>query len=104
MPRVTLQEMLDEIRFDWLPANWDAFDIGAFSHTKTLWDYRAGLAPLRAAWISGAYIGHPKECDVLSSFSRGHRGDQPFQWHMRRWAQGDEDSGRLDRAWDGPDD
>lgn len=40
MPRVLLEEMVREKRWEELPANWNAFDIGAFSRTKTLWDYQ----------------------------------------------------------------
>jgi len=40
MSRVYLQEMLDDIRFDSLPVNWNAFDIESFSRTKKLWDYQ----------------------------------------------------------------
>lgn len=40
MSRIYLQEMVDDIRFDGLPVNWNAFDIRSFSHTKALWDYQ----------------------------------------------------------------
>lgn len=38
--RIYLQDMVDDISFDGLPVNWNAFDIGAFSQSKTLWDYQ----------------------------------------------------------------
>ena len=52
MPRVYLQEMVDDIRFDGLPVNWNAFDIGAFSRTKSLWDYQhtAVENAIKALW------------------------------------------------------
>jgi hypothetical protein len=31
---------VDDIRFDGLPANWNVFDIGAFSRAERLWDYQ----------------------------------------------------------------
>ena len=40
MSRVDLQEMVGDIRFDGLPVNWNAFDIGSFSRSKGLWDYQ----------------------------------------------------------------
>ncbi len=40
MPRVLLQEMLEYVRPENLPANWRAFDLAAFSRDKTLWDYQ----------------------------------------------------------------
>ena len=52
MPRVYLQDMVDDIRFDDLPVNWSAFDIAAFSRTKTLWDYqqKAVECAIKALW------------------------------------------------------
>lgn len=52
MSRVYLQDMVEDIRFDGLPANWNAFDIGAFSHTKTLWDYQCKAVEnaIKALW------------------------------------------------------
>ena len=52
MSRVYLQEMVDDIRFDGLPVNWNAFDIGSFSRTKTLWDYqrKAVENAIKALW------------------------------------------------------
>jgi len=52
MSRIYLQEMIDDIRFDGLPVNWNAFDIGAFSRTKTLWDYqrKAVENAIKALW------------------------------------------------------
>ena len=52
MPRVYLEEMVDDIRFDGLPVNWNAFDIGAFSRAKTLWNYqrKAVENAIKALW------------------------------------------------------
>ncbi len=52
MARVYLQEMIDDIRFDSLPVNWNAFDITAFSRTKSLWDYqrKAVENAIKALW------------------------------------------------------
>ncbi len=52
MSRVYLQEMLDDIRFDGLPINWNAFDIGSFSRTKQLWDYQRKAVEnvIKALW------------------------------------------------------
>lgn len=50
--RIYLQEMVEDIPFDRLPVNWNAFDLGAFSHTKTLWDYqrKAVENAIKALW------------------------------------------------------
>jgi len=44
--------MVDDIRFDGLPVNWNAFDVGAFSRTKRLWDYqqKAVENAIKALW------------------------------------------------------
>ena len=40
MARVSLQDMIEDIRFDDLPANWTHFDLITFSRDKELWDYQ----------------------------------------------------------------
>jgi superfamily II DNA or RNA helicase len=40
MPRVLLQEMLEYVRLENLPAYWCAFDLEKFARDKTLWDYQ----------------------------------------------------------------
>jgi len=52
MSRVYLQEMVDDIRFDGLPPNWQAFDLETFSRTKRLWDYqrKALENAIKALW------------------------------------------------------
>ena len=52
MSSVYLQKMVDDIAFDGLPVNWNAFDIGAFSRTKSLWDYQRKAVEngIKALW------------------------------------------------------
>jgi len=52
MSRIYLQDMVEDIQFDDLPANWSAFDIRTFSHAKTLWDYqqKAVENAIKALW------------------------------------------------------
>lgn len=52
MPRVLLQEMLEYVRPENLPANWCAFDLAAFSRDKTLWDYQqnAVASAVKVLW------------------------------------------------------
>jgi type III restriction enzyme len=52
MSRIYLQNMVDDVLFDGLPVNWSAFDIGAFSNTKTLWEYqqKATQNVIKALW------------------------------------------------------
>lgn len=40
MARVSLQDMIEDIRFDDLPANWTHFDLITFSRDKEFWDYQ----------------------------------------------------------------
>lgn len=52
MTRTILQDIVDDISFDSLPANWSAFDIESFSRTKALWDYqrRAVEGAVKVLW------------------------------------------------------
>ncbi len=40
MPRIFLQDMLEDLRFEDLPLNWNSFDLEIFSKSKRLWDYQ----------------------------------------------------------------
>ncbi len=63
MARIFLEEMLEDLRFDSLPVNWNAFDVGTFSRTKTLWDYqrRAVENAIKALWKYYNVDGLPKK-------------------------------------------
>jgi type III restriction enzyme len=52
MPRVSLQDLVEDIPFDILPVNWTAFDLSSFSQQKQLWDYQQDALKntLRALW------------------------------------------------------
>jgi superfamily II DNA or RNA helicase len=81
MPRVYLQEMLDDIRFDGLPVNWNAFDIGAFSRTKSLWDYqrKAVENSIKALWKYYEDWGDYQAND--SADANRERKHKFFQWY-----------------------
>ncbi len=40
MPRIFLQEIIEDLRFEDLPVNWTSFDFESFSKSKKLWDYQ----------------------------------------------------------------
>jgi superfamily II DNA or RNA helicase/DNA-binding transcriptional MerR regulator len=40
MARVILQDIIDDLEYDNLPANWNTFDLRSFSKSKKLWDYQ----------------------------------------------------------------
>lgn len=40
MSRLSLQDIIEDLPFDSLPANWTAFNLSSFSRQKQLWDYQ----------------------------------------------------------------
>ncbi|MDI6839868.1 MAG: DEAD/DEAH box helicase family protein [bacterium] len=40
MVRIFLQDIIEDLRFEDLPANWNSFDLESFSKNKKLWDYQ----------------------------------------------------------------
>ncbi|MBI4681172.1 MAG: DEAD/DEAH box helicase family protein [Nitrospirae bacterium] len=52
MSRLSLQEIIEDIPFDNLPANWNTFDLQSFSKSKILWDYqqRAVTNAIKTLW------------------------------------------------------
>jgi len=82
MPRVYLQDMVDEATpFEALPPNWNTFDIGSFSRTKTLWDYqrKAVENAIKALWkyyedFQDYQANENTEAD-------GERKKKFFQWY-----------------------
>lgn len=40
MARIFLQDMVEDLKFEELPPNWNTFDLENFSKTKKLWDYQ----------------------------------------------------------------
>lgn len=40
MVRIFLQDIIEDLRFEDLPANWNSFDLKSFSKRKRLWDYQ----------------------------------------------------------------
>ena len=37
---VFLRDLIEDLRFEDLPANWNSFDLESFSKSKKLWDYQ----------------------------------------------------------------
>jgi len=81
MPRVYLQEMVDDIRFDGLPVNWNAFDIGAFSRTKSLWDYQRKAVEngIKALWKFYEDFGDYRANE--NAAATRDRKQKFFQWY-----------------------
>jgi len=81
MARIYLQEMMEDIRFDGLLVNWNAFDIGAFSRTKTLWDYqrKAVENAIKALWKYYEDF-HDYQTGENAAANRG-RKQKFFKWY-----------------------
>src|SRR3990170_4776271 len=81
MPNISLQDMVDDILFDGLPVNWNAFDIGAFSRTKTLWDYqrKAVENAIKALWKYYEDFGDYQANE--SADANRERKQKFFQWY-----------------------
>ena len=82
MPRVYLQEMVVDIPFDGLPVNWNAFDTGAFSRTKTLWDYqrKAVENAIKALWKYYEYFGDYQANETAEA--NRERKQKFFKWYQ----------------------
>lgn len=52
MVRVLLQKIIEDLRFEDLPSNWNSFDLENFSKSKKLWDYQqeAVKDAIRVLW------------------------------------------------------
>src|SRR5436190_24305829 len=81
MSRIYLQDMVDDIMFDGLPVNWNAFDIASFSDTKILWDYQGEAVEnaIKALWKYYEFFG-----DYHANDNRGVNTDRKkryFRWY-----------------------
>lgn len=81
MARVYLQEMVDDIQFDWLPVNWNAFDLGSFSRTKALWDYQRKAVEngIKALWKYYEVFGDYQANEIADA--NRERKQKYFQWY-----------------------
>jgi superfamily II DNA or RNA helicase len=82
MSRVYLQEMVDDIRFDGLPVNWNAFDIGSFSRSKALWDYqrKAVENAIKALWKYYEDFGDYQTNEIAEANRK--RKQKFFKWYQ----------------------
>lgn len=82
MPKVVLQDMLEDIPIEALPVNWNAFDIAAFSRTKGLWDYQRKAVEniIKALWKYYAdFVDfQPQE----SAEANLQRKQKLFRWYL----------------------
>jgi len=82
MSRVYLQEMVDDIRFDGLPVNWNAFDIGSFSRSKALWDYQRNAVEnaVKALWKYYEDFGDYQANEIVEA--NRQRKQRFFKWYQ----------------------
>lgn len=82
MSSVYLQEMVDDIRFDGLPVNWNAFDLRSFSRSKTLWDYqrKAVENAIKVLWKYYEDIGDYQAKETPEATSE--RKKNFFKWYQ----------------------
>lgn len=81
MPRIYLQNMVEDLRFEDLPANWTSFDLKAFSQNKQLWEYqqkavRNAILLLWKYYEDFADYQHGEKLEV-----NGKRKQKLFQWY-----------------------
>lgn len=97
MPRVLLQEMLEYVRPENLPANWSTFDWESFSRDKVLWDYQQNAVAnaVKALWRyyedGGDY--HPHEKPEIN----GQRKQKFHDWYRTNGLTDDLDIELSDR-------
>lgn len=84
MPKLYLQNIIDDISFDRLPVKWQGFDFGRFSKDKTLFDFqRQGLQnALKGLWL---YFKDKKE-DKQSLFNHYQANDftENFDYDLKK--------------------
>jgi superfamily II DNA or RNA helicase len=85
--------MVDDIPLDGLPVHWNAFDIGAFSRTKTLWDYQCKAVEnaIKALW---------KYYEDFRDYQAGENAEAKHERKVKffKWYE----DNRLDEALDIP--
>ena len=81
MPRIFLQDILEDIRFEDLPPNWNSFDLESFSKTKRLWDYqqKAVKNAIKVLWKYYEDFADYQEEESLDI--NGERKQKFFKWY-----------------------
>jgi type III restriction enzyme len=89
MSTVYLHEMVNDIRFDGLPVNWNAFDIGKFSRTKVLWDYQRNAVENAIKVLWKYYENFQDYRTGENADANRERKQKFFRWY---WSNGLEES------------
>lgn len=82
MAKVYLENMIGDIKFEDLPANWTSFDLSKFSKDKELWDYQqqAVINAIKALW---KYYEDFREYQIRESLEVNQERKQ----ELLRWYQ-----------------
>lgn len=81
MVRVLLQDIIEDLGFEDLPANWNSFDLESFSNSKKLWDYQQKAAE-NAIKVLYRYFGDFRDYQVDEGLERSQeRKKRFFQWY-----------------------
>ncbi|MGB9722220.1 MAG: DEAD/DEAH box helicase family protein [bacterium] len=96
MPRIFLQDIIEDIRFEDLPANWNSFDLESFSRSKKLWDYQQSALKnaIRVLWKYFEDFVDYKEGEKLEV--NQERKQKFFRWYKDNGLDEDLDI-KLDR-------
>jgi len=81
MTGVFLQNIIENIKFDDLPANWNSFDLKKFSRNKSLWDYQqhALKNAIKALWkYFEDFVDYQQNEDLEANQERKKKF---FQWY-----------------------
>ncbi len=88
MSKLYLQNIVDDLSFDNLPAKWQDFDFGKFSSDKTLFDFkRQGLEnALKALWL---YYKdkNGKKADLYSHY-KANDFEETLNYDLKKKAEG----------------
>jgi len=81
MTGIFLQNIIEDIKFEDLPANWNSFDLEIFSRNKSLWDYQqqALKNAIKALWKYFENIVDYQENENLEISQE--RKQKFFQWY-----------------------
>jgi len=94
MTRVFLQDIIEDLRFEDLPANWNSFDLEAFSKSKRLWDYQqeAVKNAIKILWkYFEDFVDYQRDVEVSQE-----RKQKFFNWYKDNGLEEDLDI-KLDR-------
>jgi|GEM_PF-1970285 len=71
MTRVFLQDIIEDLRFEDLPANWNSFDLESFSKSKRLWDYQEDALKnaIKVLWKYFEDFVDPKGIEHISGWT-----------------------------------